>query len=102
MLTLFRRARGEQLGPNSEAASSSSILVKDEGRLAELGYAPQLQRDLSFWHNFGISFSIIVRASRPAAASSPLTDHGSAHYRALSRLLPRTEHPKPLLRIPWG
>ncbi len=63
MAFLFRRATREQLtspGPNSEATSSSSILVKDEGRLAELGYTPQLRRDLSFWQNFGVSFSIIV------------------------------------------
>lgn len=33
--------------------------IKDEGRLAELGYRQQLQRDWSFWHNFGVSFSII-------------------------------------------
>ena len=41
--------------------STNSVVIKDEGRLAELGYAQQLQRDWSFWHNFGVSFSIIVR-----------------------------------------
>ena len=40
--------------------STNSVVIKDEGRLAELGYAQQLQRDWSFWHNFGVSFSIIV------------------------------------------
>ena len=44
--------------------SPPSILVKDEGRLAELGYAQQLQRDWTFWHNFGVSFSIIVCSSQ--------------------------------------
>ncbi len=34
--------------------------MKDENRLAELGITPQLRRDLSFWQNFGVSFSIIV------------------------------------------
>lgn len=67
MSFLFRRGTREQLtshGPNFEATSSSSVLVKDEGRLAELGYTPQLRRDLSFWHNFGVSFSIIVSTPR--------------------------------------
>ena len=32
---------------------------KDEGRLAELGYKQELQRDWSLMHNFGVSFSII-------------------------------------------
>jgi hypothetical protein len=36
----------------------------DEGRLAELGYKQELQRDWSLMHNFGVSFSIIVRLSQ--------------------------------------
>lgn len=32
---------------------------KDEGRLRELGYKQELQRDWSLIHNFGVSFSII-------------------------------------------
>lgn len=74
---MFRRGGQGQLtslGTQSEATSSSSILVKDDGRLAELGYAPQLRRDLSFWHNFGVSFSIIVRIVQSPAAPSPSTN----------------------------
>lgn len=35
----------------------------DEDRLAELGYSQELRRDWSMLHNFGVSFSIIVRWS---------------------------------------
>lgn len=34
---------------------------KDENRLAELGYKQELTRNWSLLHNFGVSFSIIVR-----------------------------------------
>ena len=37
----------------------------DETRLAELGYKQELKRDWSMIHNFGVSFSIIVRSSSP-------------------------------------
>ena len=48
--------------------SSLIVAVKDEGRLAELGYYQQLQRDWGFIHNFGVSFSIIVRKMAASAA----------------------------------
>ena len=35
--------------------------MKDEDRLAELGYKQELTRNWSLLHNFGVSFSIIVR-----------------------------------------
>lgn len=35
--------------------------AKDEDRLAELGYKQELTRNWSLLHNFGVSFSIIVR-----------------------------------------
>lgn len=41
-----------------------SVRVGDEDRLAELGYKQELQRNWSLLHNFGVSFSIIVSASR--------------------------------------
>lgn len=41
---------------NSQAERSKS---RDEGRLAELGYKQELQRDWGLIHNFGVSFSII-------------------------------------------
>ena len=34
---------------------------RDEGRLAELGYKQELKREWTLIHNFGVSFSIIVR-----------------------------------------
>ena len=34
--------------------------VRDEDRLAQLGYKQELRRDWSMLHNFGVSFSIIV------------------------------------------
>lgn len=40
---------------------SRSVKAKDEGRLAELGYKQELRREWSVLHNFGASFSIIVR-----------------------------------------
>jgi len=44
-------ADGERHAPRSQS--------KDEGRLRELGYKQELQRDWSMMHNFGVSFSII-------------------------------------------
>lgn len=41
--------------------STSSIKGQDENRLAELGYKQELTRNWSLLHNFGVSFSIIVR-----------------------------------------
>ena len=35
--------------------------MRDEDRLAELGYKQELTRNWSLLHNFGVSFSIIVR-----------------------------------------
>jgi hypothetical protein len=35
--------------------------AQDENLLAELGYKQELKRDWSLLHNFGVSFSIIVR-----------------------------------------
>jgi len=37
--------------------------LQDETLLAELGYKQELKRDWSLLHNFGVSFSIIVRPS---------------------------------------
>ncbi|KAF1981878.1 APA family basic amino acid/polyamine antiporter [Aulographum hederae CBS 113979] len=37
----------------------SAVDVKDEARLAQLGYKQELKRDWSVLHNFGVSFSII-------------------------------------------
>lgn len=42
-------------------AEPSAVDVKDESRLAELGYKQELKRDWTLMHNFGVSFSIIVR-----------------------------------------
>ena len=41
------------------APAPTAVDVKDEARLAELGYRQDLKRDWSMLHNFGISFSII-------------------------------------------
>jgi len=47
-----------------------TIEVKDENRLAQMGYKQELKRDWSLMHNFGVSFSIIV---------SVLDDLGAFH-----------------------
>lgn len=39
--------------------SRASRMSKDEGRLAEMGYKQELDREWSMIHNFGVSFSII-------------------------------------------
>ena len=44
-----------------ESDPRPSIQGKDEDRLAELGYKQELTRNWSLMHNFGVSFSIIVR-----------------------------------------
>ena len=41
-------------------ATEINFKIQDEGRLAELGYTQELQREWSWLHNFGASFSIIV------------------------------------------
>ncbi len=43
-----------------------SIKGQDEDRLAELGYKQELKRNWSLLHNFGVSFSIIVRYINPS------------------------------------
>lgn len=40
---------------------ASVVEERDESRLAELGYKQELNRNWSVLHNFGVSFSIIVR-----------------------------------------
>lgn len=42
--------------------------TRDEGRLADLGYKQELQREWSVIHNFGVSFSIIVSDCRPLSS----------------------------------
>lgn len=42
----------------------SAKQIQDEGKLAELGYKQELNRDWSLLHNFGVSFSIIVSDQR--------------------------------------
>ena len=51
--------RGDDM-PSSEV----NFKIQDEGRLAELGYTQELSREWSLLHNFGASFSIIVRPTR--------------------------------------
>ena len=46
-----------------EVDPGPSIKGQDEDRLAELGYKQELTRNWSLLHNFGVSFSIIVRSS---------------------------------------
>src|SRR5689334_10084774 len=47
--------------PAVERRASTSGDEADEGRLAQFGYKQELKRDWGLAHNFGISFSIIVR-----------------------------------------
>ena len=42
-----------------EADRRASVVSRDEGLLAELGYKQELRRNWSLLHNFGVSFSII-------------------------------------------
>lgn len=44
-------------------ARKPDVQARDEDKLAELGYKQDLNRDWSMLHNFGVSFSIIVRAA---------------------------------------
>ncbi len=45
--------------------------AKDENRLAQFGYKQELHRDWGLAHNFGISFSIIVRLFSLSLSLSP-------------------------------
>lgn len=53
---------GLERGP-SRVSRISSVEQQDEHELAEFGYKQELKREWGLLHNFGISFSIIVRAS---------------------------------------
>lgn len=46
----------------SRGSHASSIEQADENELAQFGYKQELKRDWGLMHNFGISFSIIVRS----------------------------------------
>ena len=52
------------------ASRASRQEEQDEEVLAEFGYKQELRRDWGLTHNFGISFSIIVRCSLCARFSS--------------------------------
>jgi hypothetical protein len=54
----------------SRASRISSIDQQDEDALAQFGYKQELKRDWGLMHNFGISFSIIVRSSSAVCYSS--------------------------------
>jgi hypothetical protein len=45
--------------------------ARDEEELANFGYKQELKRDWGLMHNFGISFSIIVRILRPSPRGNP-------------------------------
>ncbi len=49
--------------PAVERRLSNSDEERDESRLAQFGYKQELKRDWGLAHNFGVSFSIIVRSS---------------------------------------
>ena len=55
------------------SSSEINFKIRDEGRLAELGYTQELSRDLSLLHNFGASFSIIVCHPRSGVVDSTST-----------------------------
>jgi len=59
----------------------SAVDDQDESRLAQFGYKQELRRDWGLAHNFGVSFSIIVRYN-PSAGSDGQADAG---HRASSR-----------------
>lgn len=44
-----------------ERHPSNTANEQDEDRLADFGYKQELRRDWGLLHNFGVSFSIIVR-----------------------------------------
>jgi hypothetical protein len=65
----------------------STVEEQDEQVLAEFGYKQELRRDWGLMHNFGISFSIIVRLCRTTTSVSILlTDACSSQSLLVSRL----------------
>jgi hypothetical protein len=44
-----------------ERRPTNTVAEQDEDRLASFGYKQELRRDWGLAHNFGVSFSIIVR-----------------------------------------
>ena len=71
------------------------VMVKDEYKLAELGYRQDLKRDWSMLHNFGVSFSIIVRSMPPEQVNEILTIPPECYYRSHHVL-----HHMPLPMVP--
>ena len=61
---------------SSRAMRSQS---RDEGRLAELGYKQELKREWTLLHNFGVSFSIIVRVHGPFSTPCPVSHREVSH-----------------------
>lgn len=51
--------------PAVEQRPPASDSEGDETRLAQFGYKQELRRDWGLAHNFGVSFSIIVRTHLP-------------------------------------
>jgi hypothetical protein len=69
------------------ARHQSTVEEKDEEVLAEFGYKQELRRDWGLMHNFGISFSIIVRlCCTTTPVSFPLTDAFSSQSLLVSQL----------------
>jgi hypothetical protein len=63
---------------------ASTVEEQDEAGLAGFGYKQELKREWGMLHNFGISFSIIVRGSLSALISSEspsLTICAVCHHR---------------------
>ncbi len=56
--------------PAVERRRADSVDEKDESRLAQFGYKQELRRDWGLAHNFGVSFSIIVRSTTVGAANT--------------------------------
>jgi hypothetical protein len=49
------------MAANDIPPAEARISTSDETRLAQFGYKQELKRDWGLAHNFGVSFSIIVR-----------------------------------------
>ena len=71
---------------NARQQSISRMSMRDEDRLAELGYKQELTRNWSLLHNFGVSFSIIVRLQ--LLSSGPECGKYKRHWSTVYCVLP--------------
>lgn len=81
--------------------AKTAVDIRDESRLAQLGYKQELKRDWKLMHNFGVSFSIIVRKKLPPTCGNKEIAYANTFKsRVSSPVSPRFSGETPLAFCP--